>query len=91
MGLVYLYRGLSTRTRHPELTLYLDGTEFLVTMGYVRVPRCAPVAGPDWPGPVRPGDVQRIAISLRGTQQRVRRSAAAPTWSPPSPTSCGLR
>ena len=66
------YRGLSTRTRHPELPLYLDGTEFLVTMGYVRVPRCAPGAGPDWPGPVRPGDVQRIALSLRGTQQRVR-------------------
>ena len=66
------YRGLSTRTRHPELPLYLEGTEFLVTMGYVRVPRCAPGAGHDWPGPVRPGDVQRIAISLRGTQQRVR-------------------
>jgi len=65
------YRGLSTRTRHPEVPLYLDGTEFLVTMGYVRVPRCAP-AGQDWPGPVQPGDVQRIAISLRGTQQRVR-------------------
>ncbi len=66
------YRGLSTRTRHPELPLYLDGAEFLVTMGYVRVPRCAPGAGQDWPGPVRPGDVQRIAVSLRGTQQRVR-------------------
>ena len=67
------YRGLSTRTRHPELPLYLpDGAEFLVTMGYVRVPRCAPGTGPDWPGPVQPGDVQRIAISLRGTQQRIR-------------------
>jgi signal transduction histidine kinase len=67
------YRGLSTRTRHPELPLYLpDGSEFLVTMGYVRVPRCTPAAGQDWPGPVRPGDVQRLAISLRGTQQRVR-------------------
>jgi signal transduction histidine kinase len=66
------YRGLSTRTRHPELPLYLGGTEFLVTMGYVRVHRCAPGAGHDWPGPVRPGDVQRIVISLRGTQQRVR-------------------
>ena len=41
-------------------------------MGYVRVPRCAPPAGLDWPGPVRPGDVQRITISLRGTQQRDR-------------------
>ncbi|MDX6333147.1 MAG: hypothetical protein QOG05_487 [Streptosporangiaceae bacterium] len=67
------YRGLSTRTRHPELPLYLpDGTEFLVTMGYVRVPRCTPAAGRDWPGPVRPGDVQRLTISLRGTQQRIR-------------------
>ena len=67
------YRGLSTRTRHPELSLYLaDGTELLVTVGYVRVPRCTPAAGRDWPGPVRPGDVQRIAISLRGTQQRMR-------------------
>jgi len=63
------YRGLSTRTRHPELPLYLDGTEFLVTMGYVRVPRC-PGGGLDWPA--KPGTVQRIAISLRGTQQRVR-------------------
>ncbi len=67
------FRGLSTRTRHPELPLYLpDGSEFLVTMGYVRVPRCAPGTGPDWPGSVQPGDVQRIAISLRGTQQRIR-------------------
>ena len=67
------FRGLSTRTRHPELPLYLpDGAEFLVTMGYVRVPRCAPGTGPDWPGPVQPGDVQRIALSLRGTQQRIR-------------------
>jgi len=67
------YRGLSTRTRHPELPLYLpDGAEFLVTMGYVRVPRCTPAAGRDWPGPVMPGDVQRITLSLRGTQQRMR-------------------
>jgi signal transduction histidine kinase len=67
------YRGLSTRTRHPELPLYLpDGAEFLVTMGYVRVPRCTSAAGRDWPGPVMPGDVQRITLSLRGTQQRMR-------------------
>ncbi|MGP7998798.1 MAG: ATP-binding protein [Streptosporangiaceae bacterium] len=92
------YRGLSTRTRHPELPLFLpDGTEFLVTMGYVRVPRGQP--GMDWPsageggaadggfpprqrprggpggrptGLAQPGTVQRIAVSLRGTQQRVR-------------------
>jgi signal transduction histidine kinase len=67
------YRGLSTRTRHPELPLCLpDGAEFLVTMGYVRVPRCTPAAGRDWPGPVMPGEVQRITLSLRGTQQRMR-------------------
>ncbi len=34
------YDGLSTRTRHPECSLYLsDGTELLVTIGYVRGPR----------------------------------------------------
>jgi len=66
------YGGLSTRTRHPEQPLFLpDGTEYLVTVGYVRVPRF-PDAGPGWPGPVRSGAVQRIAISLRGTQQRAR-------------------
>ena len=47
-----------------------DGTEFLVTMGYVRVPRGKP--GMSWPGPVQPGAVQRIAVSLRGAQQRAR-------------------
>src|SRR6266566_1089024 len=31
------YQGLPTRTRHPEMSLYLhDGTELLVTVGYVR-------------------------------------------------------
>ena len=35
------YQGLPTRTRHPEMSLYLhDGTELLVTVGYVRDPRC---------------------------------------------------
>jgi signal transduction histidine kinase len=43
------YHGLSTRTRHPELPLVLpDGTEFLVTMGYVRVPRGRPGMS-SWP------------------------------------------
>jgi signal transduction histidine kinase len=65
------YRGLSTRTRHPELPLLMpDGTEFLVTMGYVRVPR--PKPGMTWPGPVQPGAVQRIVVSLRSAQQRAR-------------------
>jgi signal transduction histidine kinase len=64
------YHGLSTRTRHPELPLYLpDGTEFLVTMGYVRAPR---PADPGLARIMEPGPVQRIALSLRGTQQRAR-------------------
>jgi signal transduction histidine kinase len=65
------YRGLSTRTRHPELPLLMpDGTEFLVTMGYVRVPR--PKPGMTWPGSVQPGAVQRIVVTLRSAQQRAR-------------------
>jgi signal transduction histidine kinase len=64
------YRGLPTRTRHPEMSLYLlDGTELLVTVGYVRGPRCD-AAGTGHPGGA--GPVQRIVISLRGTQQRAR-------------------
>ena len=65
------YHGLSTRTRHPERPLLMpDGTEFLVTMGYLRVPR--PKPGMTWPGPVQPGAVQRIVVSLRSAQQRAR-------------------
>jgi signal transduction histidine kinase len=64
------YCGLSTRTRHPETSLYLaDGTELLVTVGYVRGPRSRDF------GPRRlggPGAVQRIVITLRGAQQRAR-------------------
>ena len=34
------YDGLSIRTRHPEMPLFLaDGTELLVTVSYVRAPR----------------------------------------------------
>ena len=61
------YHGLSTRTRHPERSLYLaDGTEFLVTMGYVR--------GPPRPAGLAPAARrrQRIVITLRGAQQRAR-------------------
>ena len=61
------YQGLCTRTRHPEHSLYLpDGTELLVSMGYVR----------DWVEDGdrrrRPGPVRRLTITLRGTRQRMR-------------------
>ena len=53
------YHGLATRTRHPERSLYLTGgTELLVSVGYVREGRGAPV--------------RRLVISLRGAQQRAR-------------------
>jgi signal transduction histidine kinase len=63
------YRGLATRTRHPETSLYLaDGTDLLVTVGYVReraggAPACGAGAA---------GRVQRLVICLRGAQQRSR-------------------
>ncbi len=64
------YDGLSTRTRHPERPLYLpDGTELLVSVGYVRDPR---VHGPREGWSREPGAVQRIAITLRSAQQRSR-------------------
>jgi PAS domain S-box-containing protein len=64
------YQGLSTRTRHPERALYLpDGTELLVTVGYVRDPRGK---GPREGWHRDPGAVRRIAITLRGAQQRAR-------------------
>jgi signal transduction histidine kinase len=64
------YDGLSTRTRHPERPLYLtDGTELLVSVGYVRHPRCdGPRAG--WHRD--PGAVQRLTITLRSSEQRAR-------------------
>src|SRR5262249_27389547 len=53
------YRGLSTRTRHPECSLHLtDGTELLVSIGYVRDGRA--------------GVVRRLVVTLRGAQQRAR-------------------
>ncbi len=64
------YDGLSTRTRHPEQSLYLaDGTELLVTIGYVRDPRGGQPR-PDWHRPG--GAVRRMVVSLRGAQQRAR-------------------
>jgi signal transduction histidine kinase len=62
------YGGLSTRSRHPERSLFLpDGTELLVSVGYVREPRGRTAR----PGRA-PGAVRRIVITVRGTQQRVR-------------------
>jgi len=58
------YNGLSTRTRHPEASLYLpDGTEILTTMAYIRDRRREPGA---------PRRVRRLVISLRGAEQRAR-------------------
>jgi PAS domain S-box-containing protein len=52
------YHGLPTRTRHPERSLYLlDGTEVLVSVGYVRD---------------RAKGIRRLVISLRGAEQRER-------------------
>jgi signal transduction histidine kinase len=53
------YHGLATRTRHPERSLSLtEGTELLVSVGYVRDRRGGPV--------------RRLVITLRGAQQRAR-------------------
>jgi signal transduction histidine kinase len=53
------YHGLATRSRHPERSLALtDGTELLVSVGYVRDGRGGPV--------------RRLVITLRGAQQRAR-------------------
>jgi len=60
------YHGLPTRTRHPERVLFLsDGTQILVSVGYVRerhpangVPRSTPV--------------RRLVLSIRGAEQRER-------------------
>jgi signal transduction histidine kinase len=53
------YHGLATRTRHPERSLCLtEGTELLVSAGYVRDGRGGPV--------------RRLVITLRGAQQRAR-------------------
>ena len=80
------YHGLPTRTRHPERSLYLaDGTEILVSVGYVREPprgargggqpsRDRGVPGGRPPGLARPPGLtlKRLVISLRGAQQRER-------------------
>jgi hypothetical protein len=83
------YHGLPTRTRHPERSLYLaNGTEILVSVGYVREPRRSrpPAGGPRGvrgggqpprergvPGGRPPGlALKRLVISLRGAKQRER-------------------
>jgi PAS domain S-box-containing protein len=60
------YHGLATRTRHPERSLYLaDGTEVLVSIGYVRERDLDQ-------GASRSCTVRRLVISLRGAEQRER-------------------
>ena len=60
------YHGLPTRTRHPERSLHLaDGTEVLVSIGYVRERDLNQ-------GASRSCTVRRLVISLRGAEQRER-------------------
>jgi PAS domain S-box-containing protein len=60
------YHGLPIRTRHPERSLFLsDGTEILVSIGYVREDRAKGGARGSRP-------VKKLVISLRGAQQRER-------------------
>jgi signal transduction histidine kinase len=64
------YHGLPTRTRHPERSLYLsNGTELLVSVGYVRTPKASHRSCS--PGQT-PLSLQKLVISLRGAQQRER-------------------
>jgi signal transduction histidine kinase len=64
------YQGLATRTRHPEMALYLaDGTEVLVTVSYVRGPRSR---GPHQGLAVGAGEVERLVVMLRTAHQRAR-------------------
>ena len=73
------YHGLSIRTRHPEMPLFLrDGTELLVTMSYVRAPRSAGLgpatppkasSGPAAPPKAAPG--QRHPARRGGEVQRL--------------------
>lgn len=64
------YDGLAIRTRHPERSLYLkDGTELLVTVGYVRAPHGH---GPRSGWQCDPGAVRRLTITLRSAEHRAR-------------------
>jgi len=67
------YHGLPTRTRHPERSLCLsDGTEVLVSVGYVRDRAPRGRGGSGGGRPPRDNSVRRLVISLRGAQQRER-------------------
>jgi PAS domain S-box-containing protein len=74
------YHGLATRTRHPERSLHLaDGTEVLVSVGYVRAGgergdgRSPCARGRSGGGrPPRDNTVRRLVLSLRGAQARER-------------------
>jgi PAS domain S-box-containing protein len=56
------YHGLATRTRHPERSLYLsDGTEVLVSVGYVREGRAGRAAR-------KPGAVAAVAKGTASKQ-----------------------
>jgi hypothetical protein len=78
------YHGLPTRTRHPETSLYLpDGTEVLVSIGYVRERRRrsprdplaaggSPSRGSAGPGGAGTGAVLRLVVSLRDAARRAR-------------------
>jgi PAS domain S-box-containing protein len=72
------YHGLPTRTRHPERSLFLsDGTEILVSIGYVRGGwgdgQSPHERGGSGGGrPPRDNRVRKLVISLRGAQQRER-------------------
>jgi len=65
------YHGLAIRTGHPECSLYLpDGTEVLVTVGYVRDRRRRGAAGAA--GSVPAPQVRRLVVSLRSAARRAR-------------------
>jgi PAS domain S-box-containing protein len=76
------YHGLCTRTRHPERSLYLpDGTEMLVSVGYIRDWNTGGRPGGAGDGHAsetrdhqhcHPGAVRRLAITLRDARRRAR-------------------
>jgi PAS domain S-box-containing protein len=69
------YDGLSIRTRHPERLMFLpDGTELLVTVGYVRMSRGGPARGAGHGAePLRGrGAVRKVIVTLRSAERRAR-------------------